>query len=334
LKGSDSHLILKEAFEICGTDKNIGALPNSMEKFMTFNIGDVKFIDAFQFMASSLETLAKNLITKSSDKYEKFENMKMNFTADELELICKKGFYPYEFMDNIDKFEYPTLPSKDKFYSSLSLKDISDDDYKHALNVYNKFNCSKFLDYHMLYLKCDVLLLADVFENFRITSISHYKLDPANYITIASYAWDAMLLKTAISIDLISDRKILEKVEQSKRGGYTFVGTERYVKANNKYLDDYDENIESNYLLYVDANNLYGQAMCQHLPYGNIKIDNDILLDDVIDTPDDSDIGYMVEVDIAFPKEMHELLKQFVPCPENITPNKEWYSDYQDELQK
>jgi hypothetical protein len=84
LRGYDSHLILKEAFEICGTDKNIGAVPNSMEKFMTFNVGDVKFIDSFQFMASSLETLAKNLITKSTDKYEKFDNMQKHFNADEL----------------------------------------------------------------------------------------------------------------------------------------------------------------------------------------------------------------------------------------------------------
>ena len=85
-------------------------------------------------------------------------------------------------MDGLDKFEYPTLPPKDKFYSSLRLSGISDNNYKHALNVYDKFKCSKFLDYHMLYLKCDVLLLADVFENFRKTSISYYKLDPANYI--------------------------------------------------------------------------------------------------------------------------------------------------------
>jgi hypothetical protein len=70
-------------------------------------------------------------------------------------------------MDTIDKFEYPSLPSKDKCYSSLRLSGISGDGYKHALNAYNKFNCSKFLDYHMLYLNCDVLLLADVFENFR-----------------------------------------------------------------------------------------------------------------------------------------------------------------------
>ena len=172
----------------------------------------------------------------------------------------------------------------------------------------------------MLYLKCDVLLLADVFENFRKTSISYYKLDPANYITIASYAWDAMLLKTGIALDLIADKDLLEKVEKSKRGGYTFVGTERYVKANNKYLEDYDEHIESNYLLYIDANNLYGLAMCQHLTYSDIESNNDVSYNDGITTPDAADIGYIVEVDISFPEEVHELLKQCVPCPENLIP--------------
>ena len=77
---------------------------------------------------------------------------------------------------------------------------------------------------------------------------------------------------TGVAVDLVSDTQLLEQVEQSKRGGYTFVGTERYVKANNKSLDDYDEDIESTCLLYIDADNLYGQAMCQHLPYSNIKL--------------------------------------------------------------
>ena len=142
-----------------------------------------------------------------------------------------------------------------------------------------------------------------------------------------------MLLKTGIALDLIADKDLLEKVEKSKRGGYTFVGAERYVKANNKHLEDYDENLESNYLLYIDANNLYGLAMCQYLPYSDIKLNNDILFDDGINTSDDSDIGYMVEVDLSFPKEIHELLKQFVPCPENIIPKTEWFSEYQKELQ-
>ena len=164
-----------------------------MAKFMTFNIGDVKVIDSFQCMTSSLETLSDNLITQSTDNYEMFENLKNQCNADELKLICQKGVYPYEFMDNIDKFEYPSLPSKDKLFSSLRLSGISNANYKHALNVYNNFKRSKFLDYHMLYLKCDVLLLADVFDLCFKTSISYYKLDPAKYITIASYAWDAML---------------------------------------------------------------------------------------------------------------------------------------------
>ena len=79
LRGYDSHITLKEAFELCGTDKNIIAMHNSMEKFMTFGIGDVKLIDALQFMASSLETLSDTLITQSTDKYEMFENMKNTF---------------------------------------------------------------------------------------------------------------------------------------------------------------------------------------------------------------------------------------------------------------
>ena len=75
---------------------------------------------------------------------------KKQFNTDELELVCQQGVYPYEFMYNIDKFEYPSLPPKEIFYSSLTLSGISDANYKHALNVYNKFKCSKFLDYHML----------------------------------------------------------------------------------------------------------------------------------------------------------------------------------------
>ena len=137
-----------------------------------------------------------------------------------------------------------------------------------------------------------------MFEHFRNTSISYYKLDPVNYITIASYAWDEMLLTTGIALDLIYAKDLLEQVEQSKRGGYTFVGTERYVKPNNEYLEDYDETIESNLFLYVDDDNLYGHAMCQHLPYSDIKTNDDIVFDDVIHTSDDSDISYMVEDDI------------------------------------
>ena len=148
----------------------------------------------------------------------------------------------------------------------------------------------------MLCLRCDGL--ADVFEHCRNTSIPYYKFDPAGYIRIASYAWDAMCFKTGVTLCLIPDTDLLERVEKSNRGCYTFVGTERDVKANHKQLEDYHEHIESTYVLYIDANNLHDYAMCQHLPYSEIKLTNDILFDDVINTPDDSYIGYIVEVDI------------------------------------
>ena len=102
-----------------------------------------------------------------------------------------------------------------------------------------------------------------------------------------------MLLQTA-------DKDWLERVEISQRGGYTCVGTERYVKANNKHLEDYADHLEATYGVYIDTNNLYGLAMCQYLPCSDIKINNAISYDDVVNTSDDAYIGYVVDVDISF----------------------------------
>ena len=195
-------------------------------------------------------------------------------------------------------------------------------------------NCNSFLDYHLTYLKTDVLLLADVFENFRKTCISYYGLDPANYISAPGLAWDSMLLKTDVKLELISDSKVLDIMERMKRGGLCFVGSKRYVKANNKYIENFDCNEESNYIVYLDANNLYGWSMVQSLPYDKIKIDNNINIDDVLKTDDNNDVGYIVECDLLIPKEIHNKLKQYPPAPEILTPDNEWMSDYQLDLQK
>ena len=166
------------------------------------------------------------------------------------------------------------------------------------------------------------------------TSIEHYKLDPANFITVASYAWSCMLLKTGIELELISDPKILDIFERSKRGGLTFVGSKRYVKANKKDIVGYDPNTKSTYLLYLDANNLYGWSMVQDLPYKDIKLDTEITLEEILKTADDAETGYTVEVDLSFPKEIHERLKQLPPCPETLTPKGEWFSECIREIYK
>ena len=91
-----------------------------------------------------------------------------------------------------DNNEFEKLPSKEEFYSSLTGKKISDKEYKHVLNVWNKFEMKTMKDYHNLYLKCDVLLLVDVFEKFRNNSIKNYGLCPSHYLNVPALSWDAM----------------------------------------------------------------------------------------------------------------------------------------------
>jgi hypothetical protein len=152
-------------------------------------------------------------------------------------------------------------------------------------------------------LKTDVLLLADVFTRFRKTCLEYYELDPTNYMSAPGLAWDAMLKMTKVELDLISDPKMFNMMDRMKRGGLCFVGSMRHVKANNKYLEDYDPSKPSTYIMYWDANNLYGWAMIQPLPYAGLEFDTKTTLEQILDTADDHEYGYNVEVDFHFPIE-------------------------------
>lgn len=326
LRGYDGHILMSEAVQY-GFD-NISAIPNNYEKFMMMKIGNMKFIDSMQFMNESLDKLSKNLIT---DDFSNFANVGKFFNKDEMKIMCRKGFYPYDYVNNNKVFKKP-LPSRDKFYNKLCQEELTVDDYDHVINVYQTMKCNNFGDYHDLYLKCDVLLLADVFENFRNLCINVYKLDPSNYMTSPSLSWDAMLMTTKIKLELISDYEILEFMEKWKRGGLCFVGSRRHVVANNKYLSDYDKTKKSSFISYLDANNLYGWAMRESLPYAGLKW-SDAKYKDVMKS-DDGDIGYALEVDLSFPDDVKDLLKQYVPCPETISIKDEWLSDYQKDVLK
>ena len=262
----------------------------------------------------------------------------MNFIKREIPLNCElvrqKGLCPYEWVDGLNKLNYKGLPPREAFYSRLKRETITQEEYEYALYVYEKLRCQSFLDYHLIYLKTDVLLLADIFEKFRTTCMKHYSLDPANYISAPGLAWDAMLLKTGIELDLITDLEMLKMVERAKRGGLCFVGSKRMVKANNKYLEDYNPNEDSTFIMYWDANNLYGWAMSQSLPFKNLRFRTDITLEDILSTADDNHEGYFVECDLSFPEELHDKFKEYPPCPENLTPNMEWFSEFQKDLGK
>ena len=276
LRGYDSHFIMQQIGEIAkkhtytnkkGKEKqmNINAIPNNMEKYMAFMLGNhLVFLDSFQFMSSSLDNLVKHLPD------EAFKYTKQEFKKEQFELMKQKGVYSYDHMDSFEKFKQTELPTKEQFYSILNNERITDKDYQHAQNVWNTFKLQSMGEYHDLYLKSDVLLLADVFENFRKICIQYYKLDPYHYFTSPGLSWDAMLKMTDIKLELMVDIDMYQFIEKGMRGGVSHIAN-RYGKANNKYMKEYDEKAPSKYIMYLDANNLYGWAMSQYLPTGGFK---------------------------------------------------------------
>ena len=228
-------------------------------------------------------------------------------------LLLRKGVYPYEYMDSWEKFNETSLPSKEDFYSNLNMEDISDIDYRHANNVFKGFKLENLGDYHDLYVQSDTLLLADVFNNFRDMCIKEYELDPAQFLSLPGLAWQACLKKTNIELELLTDYDMLLMVEEGIRGGIC-QSIHRYAKANNKYMKNYNNNEESSYIEYLDANNLYGRAMSQKLPVNGFKwIDNSETAEHVINEEfiknynENDNKGYILEVDVKYPKRLHEL---------------------------
>ena len=207
----------------------------------------------------------KDLIKKFKNTYSFCNNDLNKFV-----LLLRKGVYPYEYADTWERFSEISLPSKEDFYSNLNMEDISDIDYRHANNVFKVFKLENLGDYHDLYVQSDTLLLADVFNNFRDMCLKEYELDPAHFLLLPVLAWQACLKKTSIELELLTDYDMLLMVEEGVRGGICH-SKDRYAKANNKYIKNYNNNEESSYIQYLDANNLYGWAMSKKLPVNGFK---------------------------------------------------------------
>ncbi|CAH3194816.1 unnamed protein product, partial [Porites evermanni] len=288
----------------------------------------IKDLEKYEF---SLNTTGITFPMKLKDitKFETddFHNTNHEFKKN-VDLLTRKGVYPYDYVSSLDKLSETQLPPKEEFYSQLNDEDISDEDYQHAIKVWNTFGCKTMRDYHNLYLKSDVLLLADVFENFRKTCLKHYKLDPAHYYTSPGLAWDACLKETGQQLELIHDYDMLMMFERGIRGGITHI-SKRYAEANNKYMKDYNPDVESSYIQYLDANNLYGWAMTQQLPTHGFKWIKDITVEKVMDIFEKANHsmsnigrkGYIFEVDLEYPPHLWETHNDYPLAPEKMIVN-------------
>ena len=254
-------------------------------------------------MSSSLDSLVNNL-AKGHHKFWGFEE----YSDKQCELLIRKEIYPYEYMNSWDRFNETKLPNKQAFYSNLNMSGVSDKEYEHTCKVWNEFKIRNMGKYHDLYLKTDTILLANVFESFRSVCMKNYGLDPAHFYTAPGLAWKACLKKTGIRLELLLDPDMLLMFECGIRGGIT-QSVHKWAAANSPYMEEYESNKPTNYLQYLDANNLYGWAMSQPLPTGEfkwIKCDEDPK--DLVERfAAEKDYGYLLEVDVSYPKELHDL---------------------------
>ena len=329
LTNYDAHLFVKH---LGYSEGDISCIANNDEKYISFSKqitvdaykkdaitddGDIysvekpiqhtiRFIDSFRFMSTSLSKLVNNLPETA------FQNVGKYYTREKLDLIKRKGVYPYEYMDSIERFKETRLPPKEAFYSSLNDEHISDEDYKHAKKVWNVFGMESLEDYHELYNKTDTLLLADVFENFRNICSSNYGLDPAHYYTSPGLAWDACLKITEVELELLSDVDMLLMIEKGIRGGVSMV-SKRFAKANNKYMGEkFNRKKGSRFIQYLDANNLYGLAMSMKLPTRGFKWMNKRELDVWEKVPS------ILEVDLPYPERLHDAHNDYPLAPESV----------------
>ncbi|XP_036142915.1 uncharacterized protein LOC118645605 [Monomorium pharaonis] len=302
LSGYDAHFIIKEiANEYEG---RVELLPLNKETYISFtknvsstrekkwhNCVKLRFVDSYKFLNESLGKLVSYLdrgdlrITRS---------MFFDLSDEDFELLTRKGVFSYEYVDSVDRLHETELPSREAFYSSLTREEVSDDDHKHAVNVWQRFNIKNLGEYSDLYLKTDVLLLADVFEKFHDNSIESYGLDPAHYYTIPGYTWDAMLKYTGVRFELLIDIDMVLFVERNVRGDFSQCSN-RYARANNRYLPYYDSSQPSLFL-----------------------IGSTTLL--ILTVSADSYFGYILEVDLAYSHELHDAHADLPFYPARTTP--------------
>ena len=284
LKGYDSHLFIKAFHDL---EEEPTCIPQNTEKFISFSLkklgsSELRFLDSYAFMNFPLASLVKNL--------REFPIMSKFFSPEEVEILSRKGIFPYKWFDSFDKLYQTEFPSHKAFRSKLSgwdektrkYKNIDVKEYEFALSVYKRF-CNNIMDYHNLYLKTDVLLLADVCREFCNICHENFGLDLFNYFTSPGFAWDCALKFSGVELETLSDVDMYLFLESGIRGGYANVH-KNYAKAIHKYLGKhYDPKEESIFLWYVDMNSLYPTVMVEKMPVKDFRWATQKNLDDILE---------------------------------------------------
>ena len=227
---------------------------------------EIRFVDTMAFLNSSMDTLLGNLPDECKERLRTMAMVDGQFDPTRFEMVKKKGGFPYEWFDHWSKLHATRLPSLKEWNSRLTRRTIDEATLQKYQQTWDYFGFASFKEWHDHYLKIDVLGLTDVFENFRAMCMETYGVDPSYYFTAPGMFNSALYKYTGARVELLSDVDMYNFFEGGIRGGLS-VQANRYARANNKYMRSHDISQDTRYLLYADANNLYGWAMKEALPY-------------------------------------------------------------------
>ena len=317
----DCHMFFKKLVDLKKDKVKFKIIPKTNEEYITVKYGCIRFIDSYRFLSESLDKLVKNL------DEDDFKILKKKF-PDKWQYLNKKLAYPYQYFNSIDEYKNPVNDlKKEDFFGKLKNDYPDDDEIERTRKIIKLFNIKDGEELTKLYCKSDVILLADVFEKFVKVSTEEYKINPLYCVSLPGYTYQCALKYTDIKLQTLQDKDLILLIENNIRGGISSVMGDRYVKS--------DENKK---ILCMDATNLYGYSMSQLLPYDEIKMwhghpdNNWNWIEEILNTPDDSEIGYFLEVDLKYPDKIKQKAKYFPFCPENkkINPNK--YNEYMNSI--
>ena len=313
----DCHMFFKKLVDKKKDKVDFNIIPKRNEEYISVTYGCIRFIDSYRFLSSGLDSLVKtlvdnsnktlknlkkeivgsdvmlNIVNKIEENYpEEIENLEealLNYMGENDLKILKTGFpdkwkyltkklaYPYEYFNSIDDYQKPVDNlKKEYFFSKLKNKCPDDDEIERTMDIIKKFNIKNGEELTEIYLKSDVLLLACVFEKFIKVSVNEFNINPLYCVSLPGYTWQCGLKYTGINLQTLQDKDMILLLENNIRGGISSVMGDRNIKS------DGNKNI-----MYFDANNLYGDGMSQSLPYDEIKFDNNVNLEDILNTSDD-----------------------------------------------
>lgn len=333
LKGYDVHIIVKSLNAKNIKKKDIFCIPQPGEKFLSLGFNGFQFIDSNAFLQSSLDKLTGLLTKDGSDLSQllhtrhAFENYicpRLNLlpTEELFRMIAQKGTYPYDYMDSFERFDEKKLPEKSAFYSKLTEDHISDDDYDHARNVFDRFELDNLGQYHDLYLMLDVLLLTDIFENFRDTTYNDIGLDPARFVSLPGLGKESNLRSHENIIDADGTERPFEVKLFEEHQGDMHLFCKNAIRGGISLISGrFLNGVDGHQIVYVDANNLYGWAMEQWMPTGGYRWWNEWECqmftnhERILSLSDGAAHGYLFEVDLHIPDDIHDKLRDYPIAP-------------------